>query len=263
MSVDMIRDLRRLCPRVLNYNCDDPTGPRDGMRWRTFRRAISEYDLCAVLRSQNVAEYPRFGARALLQVWHSTDEVAHAPREITPEIKARWASEVSFVGTWMPERGPFMARLLKLGVPLTLRGIRWPKSREWNVLKSAWKGAELVGDEYAYAIQCAKVNIGMLSKGNRDLHTQRSGEIPALGALFCAERTEEHRQLYEESKEALFWDNADECARHCLQILGNPDRGLKIAAAGRKRWLVGPMRNEVIVGSILDRLKRPTFSAAL
>src|ERR1039458_4341078 len=139
------------------------------------------------------------------------DEIMHAPRPITPEDQRHWGAEVLFAGTWFPERGPFLLQLVKQGIALTVRGSNWNKAPEWPELQPYLKGGPLLGDDYAKAIQCARVNLGLLSWGNRDLHTTRSVEIPALGALLCAERTAEHTDMYEEGKEALFWKDAQEC----------------------------------------------------
>lgn len=240
--------------RIVNYNCDDITGGRDGARWRTLKAALPEYDLCAVVRDPNVREYPALGARRVLRVWMSADEVVHAPRPLTDDIAARWSSEVLFIGTWMPERGPLMAALLDAGVPLTLWGQRWHKAKEWDRLKAVWRGSAVVGDDYAYAIQCAKVNLGLLSKGNRDLHTTRSLEIPSLGGLLCAERTIEHDHLYTDGKEAVFWSDAAECARLVKQLLADEPRRQAMARAGRERFLLNGVTNERVVASILAEL---------
>jgi hypothetical protein len=217
----IIELLRRHTGKVLNYCIDDPFGARDAARFRAYRRSLPFYDLCTVVRPDNVAEAQRAGAKRVLRVFMSSDEVAHAPRVLSEEDRIRWASEVLFVGTWFPERGPFLLRLLQLGVPVTLRGTNWHKAPQWPALKSAWKGGPVRGDDYAKAIQCAKVNIGLLSKGNRDQHTTRSLEIPALGGLLCAERSAEHLALYTEGREALFWSDADDCAAACTWALAH------------------------------------------
>jgi hypothetical protein len=193
-----------------------------------------------------------------MRVFRSADELAHAPRSISDADAERWKSEVLFLGTWFPERGPFLLELAKLGVPLTIRGGNWHKAAEWPLLKPYFKGGQLEGDDYAMAIQCAKVNLGLLSKGNRDLHTTRSLEIPALGALFCAERTEEHLQMYVEGEEALFWSSAEECAAVCRSILQDEPRRRRIAAAGLARSIVNRHYNEVVMNAILER----AFAAA-
>jgi spore maturation protein CgeB len=187
----------------------------------------------------------------MLRVYRSADEVNHAPRFLCAHDHKVWDCDVLFLGTWFPERGPFLKELVKLGVPLTIQGAQWHKAPEWSVLKRHWRGGSIAGDDYAKAIQCAKVNLGLLSHENRDLHTTRSLEIPALGALLCAERTSEHTEMYREGHEALFWNDAEECARMCAQALANEEQRLAIAAAGHQRVMRNGHYNEMIVTSIL------------
>lgn len=244
--------IRRYADKIVNYVIDDPFGIRDVARFRAYRRSLRFYDLCVVVRPDNAREAKEAGAKRVLRVFMSSDEVTHAPRLLSEEDKIHWGADVLFLGTWFPERGPFLLRLLKLGVPLTIRGPNWNKAPEWPVLQSSWKGGSLIGDDYAKAIQCAKVNIGLLSKGNRDLHTTRSLEIPALGGLLCAERTSEHLDMYVEGVEALFWDDAEECAAACMRALGHEEERRKIAAAGQARNIANRIRNENVMSEILQ-----------
>lgn len=247
----IIELLRRYAGRVVNYVIDDPFGVRDVARFKAYRKSLSFYDLCVVVRPDNAREAEAAGARRVLRVFMSSDEVTHAPRLLTDEDRQRWSTDVLFLGTWFPERGPFLLELMKLGVPLTIRGSNWNKAPEWPQLQAAWRGGPVLGDEYAKSIQCAKVNIGLLSKGNRDLHTTRSLEIPALGGLLCAERTSEHLAMYSEGVEALFWDDATECAAQCLRALGDEPGRQRIAAAGQVRNIANQIRNENVMSEIL------------
>jgi hypothetical protein len=247
----IIKLIRRYAKIVLNYIIDDPFGARDVARFRAYRASLSHYDLCVVVRPDNAIEAKEAGAKRVLRVFMSSDEVAHAPRLLTEEDRIRWGTEVLFLGTWFPERGPFLLQLIKLGVPLTIRGTNWNKAPEWPALQPAWKGGPLLGDDYAKAIQCAKVNIGLLSKGNRDLHTTRSLEIPALGGLLCAERTTEHLGMYVDGIEALFWSDAEECASACMRALGHEEERRKIATAGQARNIANQIRNETVMSEIL------------
>lgn len=244
--------LKEFAPFVINYNNDDPFGERDRLRFQLYRQAVPEYDLLAVLRDVNVTEAERFNAKRALRVLFSADESSHAPLILTEQDWEQWSSEVVFVGTWMPERGPLLARLLELNVPLKIYGDRWQKAIEWPVLKKAWAGPNLVGADYVKAIQCAKVCLGLLSKGNRDLHTTRTAEIPYIGGLLCAERTTEHLNLYRENEEAVFWESPEACAEKCLWLLKNPVMRKRIAKAGRERCIANGMLNEVVTQRILD-----------
>lgn len=246
-----VSQLREVAPLVINYNIDDPFGTRDRRRFFLYRRAVPLYDLLVVVREPNVAEACAVGARRVLRVFMSADEVAHTPIAMTADERVQWASDVIFIGTWMPERGPFLIRLLELGVPLTIYGNRWNKAREWNVLKDTWAGPGLDGKDYVKAIQCAKVCLGLLSKGNRDEHTQRSVEIPYTGGVLCAERTKEHLYMYDEDKEAVFWSTPEECATKCKRLLGDDNLRIRIARAGQARCEKNGFLNERVVADIL------------
>lgn len=248
----VIRVLRRSCMRIVSYNIDDPFGMRDRARFRAYRSCLPYYDLCVVVREQNVGEARALGARAVLRVFMSADEVTHAPRMLTSADHARWDSQVLFLGTWFPERGPLLRELIELRVPLTIRGSEWHKAPEWPRLEGHWKGGEIRGDDYAKAIQCARVCIGLVSKGNRDLHTTRSLEIPALGSLLCAQRTKEHLAMYEEGREALFWNEAEECAAMCRIALNDEERRKSMAKSGQARVRSNGHYNESVMQKILS-----------
>lgn len=243
--------------KILNYNLDDPFGTRDGRKWDLYRRSVPLHDLTVVVRSENVAEARIAGARNILQVFRSYDPIAHAPLNLTDQERRQWASDVVFVGSWMRERGPFMVRLLELGVPLSIWGNDWPKAPEYERLRPAIRGAAVYGSDYVKTIQCAKIALGLLSKGNRDLHTTRSAEVPFIGgAVFCAERTVEHEAMYADGEEAMFWTSPEDCARRCRAGLADPAGLQKIADRGRRRVRQLQLANDEMANAALAMLGR-------
>jgi spore maturation protein CgeB len=257
VSPDLVCELKKRFGQVVNYCIDDPYGQRDGEKWRHYLRAVPFYDLVVVLRECNVAEAYRAGARNVLRVSMTADEIAHWPRPASELEWTRWRSDVLFAGTWMPERGPFLAALMKFGVPLSIYGDRWHKAPEWSTLRPAWKGPGLYRDaDYALAIACAKVCIGLLSKGNRDETTTRSFEIPLLRSVLCAERTSEHCQLYRENEEAVFWSTAEECADKCRLLLTDDGLRASIAARGQNRCIQNQTLNQPMITRVLAAISR-------
>lgn len=243
------------CP-IVNYNVDDPTGKRDGNRFHSFIKSIPYYDLIVVVREETASECKALGAKKVFHVFRSYDEVAHRSFESVSEIPDSFRSEVAFIGTWMrnENRDEFLLELIRRHVPVSIWGDRWPRSPLFKYLKDYWRGNALYGRDYVRAIQGSKICLGMLSKGNRDLHTTRSLEIPYAGGLFCGERTSEHLMLYRENKEAVFWSNTKECADICLDLLSNDERREQIRLAGMNKVKSLNVGHEDVCRQILNVL---------
>ena len=110
------------------------------------------------------------------------------------------------------------------------------------------------GAELCESDSIRQICLGLLSKGNRDLHTRRSVEIPYIGSLLCAERTREHLTMYKEDEEAVFWDTPEECAQKCLALLADEEKRSRIAEAGHLRCMASDYLNEPVMRRILDAL---------
>jgi spore maturation protein CgeB len=245
-----LKHFRKFSQVIINYTTEDPFGQRDRNKWRLYLKSVPFYDLLVVVREINVSEAYAQGARKVMRVFMSVDEL-DGPRPLSAQDRQRFDHEVLFVGTWMPERGPFLSQLLNAGISLAIYGNDWQKAREWPILRASWKGPAIYGADYIKALQLAKVSLGLLSKGNRDLHTTRTFEIPYAGGLFCAERTSEHLQLYQEDVEAVFWSNVQECIDKCEELLRDEPRRRAIVENGRRRCISNGIFNGSVMANIL------------
>ncbi|MCX2485240.1 CgeB family protein [Pedobacter sp. MR2016-24] len=253
MGCNCVKALQTLkCPVIL-YNIDDPTGKRDGRRFDSLLGAIPLYDLVVVVRMETAKECSFLGAKNVMRVLRSYDEVAHQPYADIHEIPADFKSDIAFIGTWMrnEKRDEFILHLIREGLQVNIWGDGWQKSHLFPKLKHCWRGKSLSGRDYIAAIQGAKICLGMLSKGNRDLHTTRSLEIPYAGGLLCAERTAEHQHLYLEGVEAAFWSDASECVKVCKDLLNNGKID-QLRLAGMQRVRALKVGNEDICRAILE-----------
>jgi spore maturation protein CgeB len=254
LGVDCVRLLRSAGLLMVLYNHDDPTGKRDGHRFDSLLKSLPLYDVCAVVRQENIEEFAGRGAKVVMRVWMSYDEVMHAPYQDLSDVPANYRSEVVFIGTWMRGEGrdQFVLDLVKRGIPVSIWGQRWEKSPLWAQLKGCYRGGNLSGRDYVAAIQGAKVCLGMLSKGNRDLHTTRTMEIPYAGGVLCAERTSEHLELYKDGVEAVFWNDVDECAQQCRRLLDDEPWRESVRRAGMARVRASHLGHEDICGMLID-----------
>ena len=257
MGTKSLELLKSLEVPVVLYNVDDPTGKRDGNRFKSLLKALPLYDMVVVVRKETAEECRKLGALNTVLVSRSYDEEAHKPYNDPKDVPSEFRSGIAFIGTWMrhEKRDEFLLKLIDKGLPVSIWGDRWQKSPHWNRLKIFYQGGSLSGRDYVAAIQGAKICIGMLSKGNRDLHTTRSLEIPYIGGLLCAERTSEHQEMYKENEEAVFWSDAEECAKVCKELLNNSEKREKIRQAGMQRVKENKAGNENICAIILNKLK--------
>lgn len=252
----LIRRMRELKSPIINYANDNPFSPENRKRFARYRAALPFYDLMVVVFADAVEAARKAGARHVIREYICADEVAHKPCVLSADIRNRYASEVAFVGTWMKkQRAPFMVELIRRGVPLSIWGDRWHKAREWPIIEPYWRGPGVYDDEgYAAILQSAKICLGLVNKSSGNLHTGRSVQIPALGGLLCAERTSEHLELYREGEEAVFWEDAAECAALCKELLTDETRRREIARRCHERALQNNLFNEPVLSRILSEV---------
>ncbi len=250
--------IRAASPLTANYNADNPycDPPAERKRWTLMRRALPGYDLCVAVRRVGLEEQMRArSVRRSMLIWQCADEVVHQPVALTDENRERWASDVVFVGTWMPGRDDFFAGLLERGIKLRVYGPRWHRAPNYNRMAHAVSPEYLAGDDYTKAIAGAKIALVLLNPANHDLHTTRTAEIPAIGTAMIAPRTPHHLELFKEGEEALFFDDEEECAVQCHRLLNDDNLRRSVAAAGHARSIANGTYNEVLMRNILDELQ--------
>jgi spore maturation protein CgeB len=249
--------IRSIGIRIILYNNDDPTGSRDGNRFQLLKSTIPLYDLCVVCRNINVNEFLSLGAQRVERVYMGYDEVAHMPMEKDEYLSANFKSEVSFIGTWMKyeNREILLRKIHDTGIKLKIWGGRWEFCKDRELVRECWQGTSLSGRSYVHAICGAKVCLGLLSKGNRDQHTQRSMEIPFAGGVLCAEYTDEHAFLYKNGVEALLWRDDDECLFQCRQLISLPSLNQNIRLAGMQRVRNLGVGNEQMCRQVIEVMK--------
>lgn len=244
--------IKRHASFVINYNADNPylDPPPERNRWSLLRSALGMYDLCVSFdRPNQIRNMRRLGVKHPMVTWLCADEVAHARPKTIPQ-SAR--SRVVFAGTWMPGRGRFMADLLELGVPLTIRGPRWSKAPEVDSLRPVLFDEYLDDTSYGEVIAGADIALVILNPANNDQHTSRSAEIPAIGTAMVAPSTSVHERMYRDGADAVFYRSVEGCAAACHRLLSDPQLRARLAASGQTRVRSNKMMNEPLLSGILE-----------
>lgn len=237
--------------KIVGFSPDDMAN-RDNQSPQ-FLAGLRHYHLFLTTKSYNVAELAAMGCPRVEFVGNSYAPEVHRPLPVTPQFRESHGAPVGFVGQWERDRGEQLARLAEAGIPVKVWGYTWERARrrpEGLLLmnRPVW------GDEYARTICATDVNLCFLRKANRDLQTTRSVEIPACGGFLLAERTDEHRALFEEGREAEFFGSVEELIGKARHYLARPEERMRIAEAGRARCLSSGYSYAARLGPVLARL---------
>jgi hypothetical protein len=249
-----LRTLREISPGtlLLTYSPDDMMNTDN--QSVQYRANIPAYDVHVTTKSYNVQELLDLGAREVQFVDNAYDPATHRPLELTEEERRRYATDVGFVGAYEQERGADMAWLAGQGVAIKIWGYLWDRLQPVPP-KLDLRHEAVRGDEYAKAVVASKIQLGFLRKVNRDLQTTRSIEIPAIGTFMLAERSPEHRRLFEEGKEAEFFDSREELLEKCRYYLEHDEERRRIARAGRQRCIDGGYSNAERLDDVVARIR--------
>lgn len=199
-------------------------------RSRAFFRAIADYDLLVTTKPFELADYAREGARETLLIHQG-----FGPR-IDPALAAGSRDlDAVFIGHCQPH----YARMLEAAAraaPLKIWGPGWPD----HAARHGWaaravQGAGLYGPDYARTLGRAKIAIGLLSKRVPETTTTRSFEIPAMGTMLLAERTDDHAALFDEGREAEFFASPEELADKLRRYLADEAARRAVAEAGQAK----------------------------
>tara|TARA_R110000787_G_scaffold26121_8_gene73199 strand:- start:1501 stop:2586 length:1086 start_codon:yes stop_codon:yes gene_type:complete len=242
---------------IASYTDDDMFN-RINTTW-TYRRALPAYDVIFTTKSYNAdpEELPAMGARRVVMVDKAYDPGQHFPAEVTEADRQAMGADVGFIGSFETDRAEQMLALARAGIRVRVWGNGWngfdPGEPNLVIERRPLvnSGGEL---KYAKGICATRINLAFLRKANRDLHTDRSIEIPACGAFMLAEYSDEHARLFVEGEEAAYFRSTDELIEKVRYYLAHEERRAAIAAAGRARCLADGYRHEDRVKFMLETM---------
>lgn len=221
--------------RVAFYSEDDMLAKHNCDRY--FQQTLPYYDVVFTTKSYNCRpnELPSLGAKKVIMVDKAYSKELHRPMEVTVSDKNKFGAKVGFIGSFEENRADKMLYLAKQGIQVRIWGMGWPpkwQRRHSNLLIEA---KPLLGKDYVKGICSTDINLCFLRKINRDLQTDRTMEIPACGGFMLAERTDEHLRLFEEGKEAEFFDSNAELLQKVKYYLAHEEHRGRIAGEGKIR----------------------------
>ncbi|GAC1365406.1 MAG: hypothetical protein NVSMB3_14000 [Acidobacteriaceae bacterium] len=257
MQPKTLKRLRAMGIPTVSYMIDNPFGRRGDPGWRLYMKDIPYYDLHAVQRTSNIADYRERGASEVIKIQTAYEPTIHFPPS------AGWSDAdrdrgVSFIGTPYDQRGEFLTRLWKeYGLPVTVSGgLVWKAALAPEATAAMYRGhGELFRQEYREGIWRSKINLSFITHANHDEFTHKSFEIAACEGFLLAERSEGHMQRFVEDEEAVFFSDIEECVEKIRRYLPDEASRARIAKAGRARAERSGYHNDRQVGLIVERVR--------
>ena len=249
----LIIELKKKTKKIVFFCNDNPFVKRDKHRWRLFLSAGKYYDLIAFQDPSRMKLSKKFGIKNSLLVLPPYDKKIHRKQNILIKHKKKYQNDVVFVGTWSVEKGKFLKKLINHGINIKIYGSRWNKDENYKFLKPKIVLGHLNYLNYTKIVQSAKIALCLFAEQNLDTITARSIEIPAIGTLLFSKRTLQMKKYFVENKEAVFFNNAKDCAQKCIFYLNNPQAAKKISNAGKiKITKILKPSNDMLVKKIIS-----------
>ncbi len=239
---------------LISYNNDNPY--EDGERlklWRHYHRLIRHCDVNCFARPSDLRHAADEGVPnpQWIKFWY-----IHGMHRRIEHVKPEFRSDVVFAGHYEPDgRDLTVEFLLQSGVNLRVFGSEWNRAPHREKL-SAQDIRVLHGDDYVQALAGAKIGLVFLSHRNRDEYTIRCFEIPACGTMMMAPRTAVLQELYEEDREAVFFDGREELLDKIRFYLANDSARDRIARAGYSRCISSKHSNYDRADEMLEKVSQ-------
>ena len=109
-------------------------------------------------------------------------------------------------------------------------------------------------DDYVKSFKAFKISLCFLRKMNFDQFTSRTFEIPACGGFMVAERTDDHKRLFKEDKEAVFFSSNEELLDKCKYYLAHEEERIAIAKAGRLRCETSDYSDDGVIKNAINQI---------
>ena len=205
----------------------------DSIKTKTFQKTfflqtLSLYDFIITTKPSDIIIYKKNDTKKIIFSYQGIDEENFLDYSLS-STEDDLRSEVVFVGDYGKERAKTLKFLIKENIPIKIFGFNWNR---YKFFKPFYFGPAMA-DDYYKILNNAKIALGFLNVEVGDTYTTRSLEIPAAGTMLLAEETEDHKKLFKENHEAVFFKNKNELLEKIKYYLINDEKRKYIAKSGR------------------------------
>ncbi len=221
--------------KVFIYHNDDPY--RKGL-WRrltslNFLRCIRYADITYVYRDVNIDEARRWGAKDV-KIYMSHFDSRHDLKELQPDSFKKDTEKIVYIGHFENDyRVDVIDYLYRHGVDLDIYSDElfdkafeehnWPQEHNFN---------NVYREEYRKVISQSAMALAFFSTANRDKYTRRCFEIPIMGTLLLAPKTEVTERIFRDGMDAILYNSAEDLFEKITFLNSHKEKRDEIACNG-------------------------------
>lgn len=219
-----------------------------------FLQSFHLYDYYVTTKSYTVEALKAFGCKNIIFVNNAYEPRFHHPYFITNEDREKLGGQIGFIGAWEKERCDSILYLAKKGLPVRVWG-----GGKWLNYKGMYpnltiENIGLFSEDYNKALSAFDISLCFLRKVNSDVQTTRTMEIPACKSMLMAERTDEHKMLFKENFEAVYFSSDEELYEKCKYYIEHSDEMQIIIENGYKRCISSGYSNKETLKRVLETI---------
>jgi spore maturation protein CgeB len=220
----------KLGTQRLNLLTDDPWNPALYSPW--FMNALLKYDHIFSPRRANMEDLWRLGCRQVSYLpFAYAPELHFAEPPVTGAERERFTADVAFVGAADSDRVAHIVALTRAGLDVALYGQFWTRFPETK----AYSRGHADPRTLRKAIGGTKIALCLVRRANRDGHSMRTFEVPAIGACMLVEDTEDHREIFgEEGKAVVYFNNIGQMIEKARWLRESDDERQRLAKSLHK-----------------------------
>ncbi|MBE2223379.1 MAG: glycosyltransferase [Anaerolineae bacterium] len=228
---------------------DDPFNPVHDAAW--FKQALRQYDYIFTPRRSNLSQLKSITNATISYLPFAYNPSVHYPASI-PVDERQMGSDILFAGGADSDRLPWINAFIKANMSVKLYGGYWEKYDNTRPYAHGHADLELL----RHLVPTSKINLGLVRRANRDGHVMRSFEVPAMGGMFLAEDTEEHRDLFgTEGETVLYFSDYEEAVVQAKWLLARLDERQRLATAVYQHITNGKHTYADRLQTILDTIR--------
>jgi len=195
--------------------------------------AVPDYDFifCGGTEAQELLARARIKKTYWLPF--ACDPDIHKPADVNPEEKKKWGSDVSFIGSYYPNRAQALEKLADFD--LKVWGPGWNKLAHKSPLKKFTRDTQLKPKEWIKIFSSSPINIVIHFQDGETLCYQaapRVYEVLACQGFLLVDDQRDVQSLFQDGKHLVIFKNTEDLRKKITYYLKQPEERKKIASQG-------------------------------